>query len=170
MDRQESDVFKDSIDDGVQESVLSSYDKDFVVEKKRVDLLGKITGVVGGLMTLYLIITNGWRAPEAFFQLSLFLMICLPLVFLLYPFFKKNVGKLPRWYDYILVLAVVFVCGYLLIYHRRITLGTGIANQFEQALFFVLLVCILEGVRRVAGWGLTLIITIFVLYGFIGHD
>jgi TRAP transporter 4TM/12TM fusion protein len=161
-------VFQDAVDADKQETVLNKYDKDAAVEKERAGLLGKVVGVMGGLVALYVVITCGWRAPEAFFHRVLFLAMSLPLVFLLYPMFKKNKGKLPRWYDYIFIAAFLFICAYLLFNHARIITGSGLTNRFEQILFFITFAVVLEGVRRVAGLGLVCIIAFFVFYAFFG--
>jgi hypothetical protein len=55
----------ESVDEGKQEAILNKYDKDASAEKERTGLLGKIVGVGGGLVALYVVITCGWRAPEA---------------------------------------------------------------------------------------------------------
>lgn len=163
-----TEVFKEAVDEETQEIILDKYDKDSTVEKNREGLVGKIVGVISGLLTLYVVITCGYRAPEALFHRSLYVLVCLPLVFVLYPMFKKNKGKLPKWYDYIFIAIIILVCGYLLINHSKIIFGNGLANKFEQVLFFLFLIVILEAIRRVAGIGLMIIIAFFVAYGFFG--
>ena len=71
--------------------------------------------------------------------------------------------KLP-WYDAILALLSVAVGGYLAIYYPRIVNEIGEITADKVILGTVALVLVMEASRRVAGWVLLIISTVFILY------
>ncbi|RGZ00695.1 TRAP transporter fused permease subunit [Clostridium sp. AM58-1XD] len=159
----------EEVDEETQKKLLNKYDKEAAAEKEGSDWRDKLVGVLGAVMSLYIVITSGFGTPEATLHRTIFMTFCLPMTFMVYPMFKKNAGKLPKWYDIVLIAATLTVCGYMLVNNDRIRLGSGIANGLEQVLFAVMAVCVLEGVRRVAGAGMAVIISTFFLYAYFGQ-
>jgi len=91
----------------------------------------------------------------------------LTLVFLLFPIARRFRNRL-MWWDVVLALVAVSTIAYLLQggddFWDRNTLPDRVDAVFGVA--FVLLV--LEAVRRTSGWIMLFVISLFLLYGFVG--
>jgi TRAP transporter 4TM/12TM fusion protein len=96
---------------------------------------------------------------------ALFLSIALSLVFMLYPATTKSPRDRLPWYDLLLILIALLPTLYEVAISREIAWGikSG-ATGFEQILFVVLLVVLFEGVRRVVGWPVLIIVLISFSY------
>lgn len=156
------------IDEQKQQAILDKYDSDSAAEKKAGNWTDTICTVVSVGLMLYCLWTSFFGAPEATLHRAIFLICSIPMMFLTYPMFKKNKGKAPKWYDFVFIGLTLLVCGYVILNHHRIVTGSGIASDFECILFGLMLLVVIEGVRRTNGWAITIIIAIFILYALLG--
>ena len=81
---------------------------------------------------------------------------------------KQDTGRLPRWYDFIMIATVLVVCGYVISNHRSITTGSGIASKLEIFLCILLVLTVMEAIRRSGGTSIVIIIAIFLAYAYFG--
>ncbi|RGY98872.1 TRAP transporter permease [Clostridium sp. AM58-1XD] len=159
---------KKIIDEETQQELLDKFDRDSVVEKTDGGKLGYITDAVAAFMSLYIIYTCGFGAPEAMLHRATFMLMCLPLVFLIYPAKKSNKGFPPKWYDYAAAGVSIAICLYMMIQHNAIIQRNAMATSFEKYLFAIAVLVILEAVRRVASLGMVCIIGVFLAYAYVG--
>jgi TRAP transporter 4TM/12TM fusion protein len=96
------------------------------------------------------------------------LAIALAMVFLSARAFKRG-GGAPPWYD--VVAAVVGLLAALYVAYDYRALSDSIAQRPLHGVIVgaVLLLLVLEGLRRVSGNVLTIILLVFIAYGFFGH-
>ena len=123
---------------------------------------------MGGILCLYVYITCALGAPEALMHRAIFMCFCLTMIFLLYALRKQDTGRLPRWYDFIMIATVLVVCGYVISNHRSITTGSGIASKLEIFLCILLVLTVMEAIRRSGGTSIVIIIAIFLAYAYFG--
>lgn len=93
-------------------------------------------------------------------------LICglmLSLVFLLVPARKGKGGGLP-WYDALFAVLILVGCGYVFLNYRSILMHAGIATLTEQILGVMVILLVLEAVRRTAGWTVVILFALFLLY------
>ncbi|MDP2643528.1 MAG: TRAP transporter fused permease subunit [Desulfobacterales bacterium] len=96
---------------------------------------------------------------------SLFLLLILTLVFLLYPATKQAPRDRLPWYDILLILAAMAPTLYQFIAAAEIATGTKVgATGPEQVLFGLLLLVLCEGVRRTSGVPIVIIVALSLLY------
>lgn len=95
--------------------------------------------------------------------LAIFLGHLLPLTFLLYPVRKG--GKTGQWYDWVLILMSVVPNAYVIFFQDQWMLhgGTNIA-PIEVILTISVVIALLEGLRRVLGLALTIILLFFIIH------
>ena len=168
---QEESISLDSvqqIDEATQQELLDKYDSDSAAEKSRGDWRDKVTNIMGGILCLYVIWTCAFGAPEAMMHRAIFLAFCLPMLFFIYPMRKKDKGKLPKWYEFFFVFASLGICLYVIFTHRAITASIGIATPLQITLCVIMVLLVLESVRRTAGLGMVIIIGVFLLYAYFG--
>lgn len=88
----------------------------------------------------------------------------LALVFLLIPMRKgKAGGKLP-WYDALFAILILVACGYVFLFYRAILTHAGISTFTEQILGVMVILLVLEAVRRTVGWIVVIMFALFLLY------
>ncbi|MEY8386219.1 TRAP transporter permease [Oscillospiraceae bacterium 38-13] len=159
----------ETVDDRIQQDLLEKYDRDAVAEKSSRDWRHRLADILGAILCLYVYAACAFGAPEALMHRAIFMGLCLTMVFLLYPLRKKDTGKLPRWYDYLFLAAALSVCGYVILHHRQITTGSGIASDLEIFLCILVVLAVMEAIRRSGGLSIVIIIAIFLLYAYFGR-
>ena len=100
------------------------------------------------------------------------------LVFLTVPTFKKyKVPKgetyWPRWYEYILFAIVVFCAVHILLNGKRYMSRMAYVDPLTPTDIFVgvaMLVLLIECSRRAVGYAITIIVLVFIAYGFFGEN
>jgi len=158
----------ETVDADTQQELLDKYDRDSAVEKESKDWRYKVSDIMGEILCLYVYITCAVGAPEALMHRAIFMCFCLTMIFLLYALRKQDTGRLPRWYDFIMIATVLVVCGYVISNHRSITTGSGIASKLEIFLCILLVLTVMEAIRRSGGTSIVIIIAIFLAYAYFG--
>ena len=158
----------ETVDADTQQELLDKYDRDSAVEKESKDWRYKVSDIMGGILCLYVYITCAVGAPEALMHRAIFMCFGLTMIFLLYALRKQDTGRLPRWYDFIMIATVLVVCGYVISNHRSITTGSGIASKLEIFLCILLVLTVMEAIRRSGGTSIVIIIAIFLAYAYFG--
>lgn len=157
-----------SVDTQTQQELLDKYDSDAAAEKNRGDWRDRLTSWMSGILCCYVIYTCAFGAPEAMLHRAIFLAFCLPMLFLVYPMFKKDKGALPKWYDILFAIASLAVCLNMILTHRQITGGNGIATPLQMVLCAIMILLVLEAVRRTSGMTIVVIILVFLAYAYFG--
>ena len=67
-----------------------------------------------------------------------------------------------------MIATVLVVCGYVISNHRSITTGSGIASKLEIFLCILLVLTVMEAIRRSGGTSIVIIIAIFLAYAYFG--
>jgi len=110
-----------------------------------------VSGLVGG----------GFSRP-CFRAISLALI--LGLTFLLVPHTQKKVVTNVPWYDVVLIFFSMVPALYYGLAYNTIITQLGYATLLQQVLGILLVIAVLEAVRRVTTWVLTLLCALFFLY------
>lgn len=100
------------------------------------------------------------RAPHVGFALI--------LIFLLYPFRRKNANKGIPWYDYILAILSFIVAFYHIIEYEGLIYRVGMFNKTDTIIAIIAVLLVLEATRRIAGPVLVSLATFFLLYAYFG--
>ena len=133
-----------------------------------------LVSVLAGLLTLGSI---GWAA-DAYTRVGLVLYneqflaamlgLVLPLAYLTVPLRRHATGKLP-WYDAVAAMLGFVAAAYVAVDYPRLANEIAYLPLNALILSFVLLLLILEGVRRAAGSVLVIILLAFFAYAMWGH-
>lgn len=99
-------------------------------------------------------------------QRSIHLYILMLLGFLLYPLIKKGKKKKIPLYDFLLAGISLFLVIYMVSTATRIIESGGQINKLDLYVGVLVLIMLLEITRRVTGWGLTILASGFLVYGF----
>ncbi len=100
--------------------------------------------------------------------LAAMLALGLALTFLHYRVRGDTGGRAP-WFDRAAALAALGLGGYVAVVYPGLVEELAYAPRHGVGIAAVLFLLVLEGLRRTAGWALTLIVLAFVAYAFLGH-
>lgn len=145
-------------------------------ENQKGTFLEKLFYVLCILVTGYHLYTVVYFPPTTLIHRSLHVGSMLVLCFFMYPMVKKKgqaeKGKLRKipWYDYIFMLLAISVPIYIITNFEGIVSRSLIPNTADTIFATILIVVVLEGMRRSGGIALPIICGVFLLYGLFGRN
>ena len=157
------------LDKEQQEELLRKADKEYAVRKES----GWQKYVVDGVaivFTVFMLAANLRLLNISNLQIRFAaLAFVLFLGFMIYPFSSKKIGTTAGVFDLLIALIAASPCLYLLAnYTNILKTGTQVGPK-ELILGSILLLALVEIVRRSAGWALPVLAIIFFLYGHFGE-
>ena len=150
-----------------QEELLKKFD----AESNTRRLTGIAAGVVFVLLisfSLFQLYTGAFGQYTAYIQRTVHLGFALTLIFLLFPAKKSTVKNSVPWYDMILVLLSIIVCGYWPLYYETLVQHIGTISNTQMIIGGLAILLVLEAARRAVGLPITIIATCFLLYAYYG--
>jgi len=122
------------------------------------------------IVSLYHFITSYVGAPATLKHRSLHVGMMLFLSYILYPVSGRASRKKLPLYD--MVLAVLSLCIplYVWVDYPNIIARAGIINTMDLVAGTILVLLVMDASRRISGWPLTLLASIFILYGLFGKN
>lgn len=150
-----------------QEALMQKYDADSNTR----NLSGVAAKIVFfGLLafSLFQLYTGAFGQYTAYIQRTVHLGFALVLIFLLFPARKKGKKKSVAWYDYILVILSIIVCGYWPVFYDSLVQKIGGINDVQVIIGGLAILLVLEGTRRAVGLPITIIAIAFMGYALFG--
>ena len=150
-----------------QEELLKKFDAESNTRK----LTGIAAGVVFVLLislSLFQLYTGAFGQYTAYIQRTVHLGFALTLIFLLFPAKKSTVRNSVPWYDMILVLFSIIVCGYWPLYYEPLVQHIGTISNVQMIIGGLAILLVLEAARRAVGLPITIIAACFLLYAYYG--
>lgn len=150
------------------QAILQEYDKEAgyrVFTKKWPAVLVSAIAIAFALYHMY----AAYAVPLVTLKhRSLHVAIVLCLIFILYPGWKKASRKTLSLLDGVLAVLSLGTAGYIFIYYLDIVNRGGIPSMLDVVFATITCILVLEASRRVAGWELTAMAAIFVVYAYVG--
>ncbi|KXS45618.1 MULTISPECIES: TRAP transporter permease [unclassified Candidatus Frackibacter] len=132
-------------------------------------IMAIIITIIAVGMSLFHLYTAGFGVLLALKQRAVHLGFLLVLIFLLYPAKKKWMdNKKLLFIDYILAILGAVVTSYILINYMELVRRAGIYTNVDEIMAGIAIILVLEATRRVIGWELPLISSIFLIYAYFG--
>ena len=135
---------------------------------------GAVWALVWVMFQLWVVVRGSY---SALIMRSVHVCFAMGLVFLTFPALKRHkVPKgekyIPRWYEYIFFIITIF-CGIYIVmncarYHTRMAYVDPL-TAMDHAVAIAMLLLLLECSRRAVNMALTVIVLIFIAYGFFGE-
>ncbi|WP_100009751.1 TRAP transporter permease [Lentibacillus sediminis] len=152
-----------------QQELMQKYDADSNTRN--------VTGFVAKLVffgllafSLFQIYTGAFGQYTAYIQRTVHLGFALSLIFLLFPARRKTKRDSVPWYDYLLVLLSIIVCGYWPVFYETLVQQIGSINTVQMIVGGVAILLVLEGTRRAVGLPITIISIAFLMYALFGRQ
>ena len=150
-----------------QEELLKKFD----AESNTRRLTGVAAGIVFVLLisfSLFQLYTGAFGQYTAYIQRTVHLGFALTLIFMLFPAKKSAVRNSVPWYDMILILLAIIVCGYWPLYYDTLVQHIGTISTTQLIIGSIAILLVLEAARRAVGLPITIIATCFLLYAYFG--
>lgn len=153
----------------VNKQILEKYDRESITRHLT---QGPVKYFIAAICILYslfhLYIT--FNPMPALLQRAVHVGVGFGLIFLIFPATKSTSRSKVAWYDWIWLLLSISGVAYLFYaYQDIVTSRGGMANQVDIIFSIITVICVLEGSRRITGWILPILASIFLLYPFISH-
>jgi TRAP transporter 4TM/12TM fusion protein len=123
--------------------------------------------VIGISMSLFHMYTAGFGILPAWEQRSVLLSFVLLLIPFYFPF-KAKLKPLRLVVDAIYLLAAVTAVIYIMLGYPEIIYRVGSPNTADLIIGSLVVILVLEGVRRTVGKAMTILVAIFIAYVFLG--
>ncbi|PTL38152.1 TRAP transporter permease [Alkalicoccus saliphilus] len=169
-DSREKVNLEEEPDTEAQQKVLEKYDNESrfrIFRSRRTAWLVSLTAVA---LSLYHLYTSYFGTPVTLQHRSLHVAVILMLVFFLYPPLKTAKRNVLPWYDALLALMALSTTVYIFVEYEGIIQRGGIPNNWDLLFGGILVLLVLEAARRVTGWGLPVLASLFLVYGLFGRE
>lgn len=150
-----------------QEELLKKYD----AEARTRQLTGIAAGTVFVTLiafSLFQIYTGAFGQFTAYIQRTVHLGFALSLIFFLFPARRKTKKESVPWYDYILILLSIVVCGYWPVFYESLVQQVGSISQTQMIIGSLAILLVLEATRRAVGLPIVIIASLFGVYALFG--
>ena len=150
-----------------QEELLKKYD----AESRTRQLTGVAAGIVFFILiafSLFQVYTGAFGQFTAYIQRTVHLGFALTLIFFLFPARRKTKKDRVPWYDYILILVSIVVCGYWPVFYEGLVQQVGGISQAQMIIGSLAILLVLEATRRAVGLPIIIIASLFSVYALFG--
>lgn len=150
------------------QAILEEYDPEAGYRKFSRRWLKWLVSAMAVALALFHIYTAAFGPLITLQHRSLHVAVVVCLIFFLYPAFKKGSRSKLSVIDAILGVLALSTSGYIFIFYNDIVYRGGIPSTADIVFASLTCVLVLEASRRIAGWELTAMAGIFVLYAYFG--
>src|SRR5690554_4563316 len=153
-----------------QVDIIERYDREQKTRSFDGKMMARLLYWACIIISLYHFVTSYVGAPATLKHRSLHVGMMLFLSFVLYPVSGRSGRKKLPVYDVVLSLLSLCVPLYVWIDYPNIIARAGIINTMDMIIGTILVILVMDASRRISGWPLTLLATVFVLYGLFGKN
>ncbi len=158
------------LDEEKQRELLEKFDAESRTRTYRNKAMSLFVSILAIAISLYHLYTAYFGTLVTLKHRSLHVAMVLTLAYLLYPAMKRSSRKRLAWYDAVCAIMAISVTIYIFYDYLGIVHRAGIPNQYDLFFGTILVVLVLEGARRVAGWALPTLGLIFIAYSLFGRN
>ena len=150
-----------------QEELMQKYDAESNT-RNLAGIAAKIVFITLLAFSLFQLYTGAFGQYTAYIQRTVHLGFALTLIFLLYPARKKGNKKKVAWYDILLAVAAIVVCGYWPVFYETLVQKIGGIDNTQMIIGGIAILLVLEATRRAVGLPITIISLVFLAYALFG--
>ncbi|MEW6065884.1 MAG: TRAP transporter permease [Bacillota bacterium] len=131
-------------------------------------LSGIAVAVIAVVFSLFQLYTAIFGVLDAQIQRAVHLSFGLALVYLLYPTRKSWSRSRLHWFDVLLAVVAVAAPLYIVIFYKDLVMRAGIVTPADMLVGALGIFFVMEAARRVVGWPIVIVATLFLGYAFAG--
>ncbi len=162
-----SEKNNENLSEKEQQELLEKYD----TESKTRNLKGIIASVVFLLLiafSIFQLYTGIFGQFTAYIQRTVHLGFALVLIFLLFPAVRGAKKDTVPWYDYVLMVLAIAVCGYWPVFYDTLVQQFGGISLMQMIIGGLAILLVLEAARRAVGLPIIIIALLFLCYALFG--
>src|SRR5690625_1571907 len=118
--------------------------------------------------SLFQLYTGAFGQFTAYIQRTVHLGFALTLIFFLFPARKGTKKNNVPWYDMVLILLSIIVCGYWPVFYETLVQHVGTITDVQLIIGIIAILLVLEASRRAVGLPITIIAACFLVYAYFG--
>ncbi|MEA1962494.1 MAG: TRAP transporter permease [Bacillota bacterium] len=146
---------------------MAKYDRES--DFRKYNGIGKwIVALIAISFSLFQIYTAIFGVFDAHIQRAIHLSFAMALVFLLYPSRKQWSREHLHPIDGVLAVVAAAVPLYIVVFFQDLVLRAGMATPLDMLIGGIGVFLVLEAARRVVGWPIVIVASIFLVYAFAG--
>jgi len=158
---------KPAADNINMDEFLAKYDRES--DYRRLGgLSGIAVAVIAVVFSLFQLYTAIFGVLDAQIQRAVHLSFGLALVYLLYPTRKSWSRSRLHWFDVLLAVVAVAAPLYIVIFYKDLVMRAGIVTPADMLVGALGIFFVMEAARRVVGWPIVIVATLFLGYAFAG--
>src|SRR5690625_2752041 len=113
--------------------------------------------------SLFQLYTGAFGQFTAYIQRTVHLGFALTLIFFLFPARKGTKKNNVPWYDMVLILLSIIVCGYWPVFYETLVQHVGTITDVQLIIGIIAILLVLEASRRAVGLPITIIAACFLI-------
>ncbi|WP_051275793.1 TRAP transporter permease [Desulfovirgula thermocuniculi] len=149
------------------EEILKKYDRESDY-RELAGIAGKLVAAVAVTFSLFQLYTAAFGVLDAMLQRSIHLAFALCLIYLLYPARKSWSRHRIHPLDALLAVLGAAVPLYIDVFYQQLIMRAGTVTPVDYAVGLLGIILVLEAARRVVGWPIVIVATLFIAYALSG--
>jgi len=150
------------------EEILRKYDKESDY-RKLTGITAKIISAIAITFTLFQLYTAIFGVLDAMIQRSIHVSFGFALIFLLYPARKKWSRDKIHPIDVLFAIVGAAVPLYIVTFYKELVLRAGTVTTSDYIIGLLGVLLVLEAARRIVGWPMVSVATLFLIYALFGR-
>jgi len=150
------------------EEILKKVDKESDY-RRLTGFFAKIAAAIAITFSLFQLYTAAFGVLDAMIQRSIHLAFALCLIFLLYP--ARSSWPRDRVHPLDLIFAILgaAVPMYIIVFYQQLVLRAGTVTTLDYIVGLAGILLVLDAVRRVVGWPMVIVASLFIVYALTGR-
>jgi len=150
------------------EEILKKVDKESDY-RRLTGFFAKIAAAIAITFSLFQLYTAAFGVLDAMIQRSIHLAFALCLIFLLYPARSSWLRDRVHPLDLIFAILGAAVPIYIIVFYQQLVLRAGTVTTLDYIIGLAGILLVLDAVRRVVGWPMVIVASLFIAYALAGR-
>lgn len=149
------------------EELMAKYDResDF---RRLTGFIARVVAAIAVTFSVFQLYTANFGTFDAHIQRAIHLSFAMALVYLLYPTRRSWPRNRLHWFDAVLAVLAAATPVYIVSFYQELVMRAGIMTPADILAGTLGVFFVLEAARRVVGWPIVIVASIFLGYAFAG--
>lgn len=149
------------------DELMARYDRESDY-RRLFGLAARVIGAIAIAFSVFQLYTALFGVLDAHLQRAIHLSFALALTYLLYPANRKWARERLHWLDVLLAVLAAAAPLYIVAFYQQLVLRAGTVTIIDLVVGALGVVLALEAARRVVGWPIVIVASLFLVYAFAG--
>ncbi|MFZ5631988.1 MAG: TRAP transporter permease [Bacillota bacterium] len=149
------------------EGLLAKYDRESDYRRLK-GLIARVVAAIAVAFSVFQLYTANFGTLDAHLQRAVHLSFAMALVYLLYPTRRSWPRNRLHWFDAILAVLAAASPLYIVKFYQELVMRAGVMSPTDIVVGTLGVFFVLEAARRVVGWPIVIVASVFLVYAFAG--